>query len=109
MLHEGRFRASLLTMTALAAGLLAAAPARAQGPDQQINAIQQQIQALQRELTQMKRNLAGRDAAVRAAQAEANRARQDALAAQQAVQRIPVNPFPAPPPRRSARAASRVS
>jgi hypothetical protein len=98
MPHTGRFRATLLTMTALAAGLLAASPARAQGADQQINAIQRQIQALQRELTQMKHNLAGRDAAVRAAQSEAARARQDALAAQQAVQRIPVNPFPPPPP-----------
>jgi len=63
MPNTGRFRASLLTMTALAAGLLAAAPAWAQGVDQQINAIQRQIQALQRELAQMKRNLAGRDAA----------------------------------------------
>lgn len=98
MPNTGRFRASLLTVTALAAGVLAAAPAQAQGPDQQINSIQQQIQALQRELTQMKRNLAGRDAAVRAAQSEAYRARQDAQAAQRAVQRIPVNPFPPPPP-----------
>ena len=97
MVGNRSIRAALLSMTALAAGLIAAPSARAQAPDQ-INAIQRQIQELQRELAQMKRALAARDAAVRAAQSQANRARQDAAAAQEAVERIPVNPFPPPPP-----------
>ena len=87
-----------MAATVLAAGLMTSAPAHAQGAGDQINAIQRQIQELQRELGAMKRNLAARDAAVHAAQAEANRARADAQAAQQAVARIPANPFPAPPP-----------
>jgi hypothetical protein len=93
-----KFRTSLLAATVLTAGLIASAPARAQGANDQINTIQRQIQELQRELAAMKRNLATRDAAVHAAQAEAAKARADARAAQQAVERIPVNPFPPPPP-----------
>jgi len=98
MAHNIGFRASLLAVTALTAGMTFAAPARAQSTDQQINAIQKQIQDLQRELARMRHDLGARDAAVRAAQAEANRARRDAEAAQQAVDHMAVNPFPAPPP-----------
>ncbi len=95
MARKSTVRATLLSMTALAAGLLASAPAHAQ-TSTQIDAIQRQIRQLQRELTQMKHALHTRDAAVRAAQAEANRARREARQAHEAVERIPINPFPAP-------------
>lgn len=96
MMRNATAQMTLVSMIALAAGLGSAGPAHAQSSEQ-INTIQRQIRQLQRELTQMKRALSSRDAALHAAQAQAARAQRQAQQAEQQVERIPVNPFPAPP------------
>lgn len=79
-------RTALLATAALVTGLTT--PARAQS-DARINAIQTQIHALNNELQKVKRDLAARDAAVRAAQADAANARAQAQATQETVAHLP--------------------
>ena len=92
-------RAVCLTAAALALGSGTALPAFAQQPDlKQIEAIQNQLRALQQELQSLKRQQAARDAETRAAEQQAAQARAAAQRAVDAAARIPVNPFPPPPP-----------
>lgn len=92
-------RVARWTTVAVALGSGLALPAFAQQPDLlQIEAIQKQLRALQQELQGLKRQQAARDAQANAAAAQAVQARAAAQRAMEAAERIPVNPFPRPPP-----------
>ena len=84
MVRSPTLRGALLAATAL----LGSSPAWAQSASQ-INAIQAQIRALNAELARVKRDMASKDAAVRAAQADAARARATAEQTQTAVANLP--------------------
>jgi len=84
MFEAPSFRALLLGSASLvAAGLVQ--PAMAQSADQRINGIEQQIRNLNAELQRVRRELAAKDAAVRAAQADASRAAEQSAATDKAV------------------------
>ncbi len=84
MFNVQSFRVWLLGSASLAAaGLLQ--PASAQNADQRINGIEQEIRNLNTELQRVRRELAAKDAAVRAAQADATRAAEQSAATDKAV------------------------
>ncbi len=91
MVESRTTRAVLLGATALLGLQVVCTPARAQS-DGQINAIQAQIRSLNAELARIRRDMAAKDAAVRAAQADAARARQTAEQTQATVAALPVPP-----------------
>ena len=84
-------RAALLAATAVLA-LSALTPTHAQSTDTQITNIQAQIRALNAELARVRRDMAAKDAAARAAQADATRARQIAEQTQTTVANLPAPP-----------------
>ena len=99
MLRSPSLRAALLAATAT----LITSPAWAQA-DSRINSIQAQIHALNAELARVRRDMAAKDAAVRAAQEDASRARATAEQTQTTVANLPLpngfkpgNGRPAPP------------
>ena len=87
MVRNPRLRMALLAATAC----LATSPAWAQS-ENSINQIQAQIRALNAELARVKRDMAAKDAAVRAAQDDAARARVTSEQNQQAIANLPRPP-----------------
>jgi hypothetical protein len=86
-------RAYALATTALAFGLLAALPARAQSTSS-VTTIESQIKALQRELQEVKRQMQAREATLRAAREAAQQAKESAAQAKAAAA-APPPPGPA--------------
>lgn len=86
-------RVALMATASLAAAALLH-PAMAQSADQRINGIERQIRGLNAELQRVRRELAAKDAAVRAAQAEATHAAEQSAATEKAVASLrPPNGF----------------
>jgi outer membrane murein-binding lipoprotein Lpp len=87
---------AVLVGTAAIIGLQSAPVAAQPSPDQRINAIQEQIRALSNELKRVRSDLAAKDAAVRAAQEDAARARAQSESTQAAVASLRAPPGFAP-------------